>query len=116
MDLDAAVAAIVDRLKAAGVRACTDERDLNPPAVWVGPPILAFRFGKGFYDAEYHLFAAVPNTGRDTANKNLGALITAVQDALAGAVVTGRPIDLTVPDAAVPLPAYDLTFTARINA
>lgn len=115
MNLDAAVAVIVDRLRAAGVRATADERDLNPPAVWVGPPLLAYRFGKDSWDAEYHLFAAVPNSGRDTSNRNLGALITAVQNALGGAVATGRPMDLTVPDGAAPLPAYDLTFTARIS-
>lgn len=116
MDLDAAVAAVVDRLRAGGVRACSDERDLNPPAVWVGPPTLAFRFAKGTYDAEYHLFAVVPNTGRDTANRNLGTLIDAVQVAVGGAVTAGRPIDLTVPDTSVPLPAYDLTLSARITA
>jgi hypothetical protein len=116
MDLDAAVDALVARLTGAGLRAAADERDLNPPAVWVGPPVLTYRFGKNCWDAEWRLAAVVPNSGRNIANRNLGELVSAAQAALGGAIVTARPIDLSVPDQAAPLPAYELTFTTRIPA
>lgn len=116
MDLDAAAAAIVDRLRAGGVRATTDERDLNPPAVFVGPPVMSYRFGKGSWDAAWQLAAVVPNTGRASALRDLGDLVAAVQEALGMAVATARPMDLSVPDQAAPLPGYQMEFTQRIPA
>lgn len=116
MDLAQAAQAIVDRLTDAGVRASVDERDLNPPAVFVGPPVLSWRFGKGSTDATWTLVAVVPNTGRNIALTNLGALVTSTAAALGLAIVTARPMDLSVPDQAAPLPGYALEFTQRIPA
>lgn len=114
MDIDAAAGAIVADLRAAGIRATVDERELNPPAVFVAPPALTYRFGKGGWDASWTLSAVVPDNGRRPALAALGDLVTDVQAALSGRVVAGRPVDLFVPGGAAPLPAYELTFTERI--
>jgi hypothetical protein len=114
MNLDAAAAVIVARLNDGGVRATVDERDINPPAVWVKPPQLSFRFGKG-WTADWTLTACVPDTGRDVALGALGRLVTAVQETMNWAVVTGLPVSLIVPGGSAPLPAYELTFSERIQ-
>jgi hypothetical protein len=115
MDLDAAAAAIVAALQTAGIRATVDERELNTPAVFVAPPALTYRFGKGYWDAAWTLSAVVTDNGRRASLAALGDLVAAVQDALGGRVTNGRPIDLIVPGGAAPLPAYELTFTERIS-
>jgi hypothetical protein len=118
MDLAAAVAGVVDLLRGAGIRATSDLRDVNPPCVYVPPPVLSWRFGKGA-TATWTIAATVPNSGRDAALKNLGPLIESVTLTLAldGSPVTdGRPIDLTGLDGGAPLPAYELSFTTRISA
>lgn len=114
MDAAAAAAAIVDRLKSAGIRATVDERDINPPAVWVKPPTLNFRYGKG-WAAVWTLQAVVPDTGRNNSLAALGALIVKVQTAMDWAVVTALPIALIIPGGAAPLPGYEMTFNERIN-
>jgi hypothetical protein len=114
MNLDAAAAAIVADLHAAGIRATVDERELNTPAVFVAPPALTYRFGKHCWDAAWTLSAVVADNGRRPAMAALGDLVSAVQAALGGRVVAGRPVDLLIPGGAAPLPAYELTFTERI--
>lgn len=115
MNLDAAAAAIVDQLRAGGVRATVDERDLNPPCVWVKPPAVTFRFGKGYWDAAWTLQAVVPDSGRDIALGNLGSLLEQVQDALGNVAVTAVPISLLVPGGSAPYPGYELTYSQRIE-
>lgn len=115
-DLAGAVADVVARLRGAGIRAVSDLRDVNPPCVYVPPPVLAFRFGKGYADAGWTIAAVVPNSGRDTALKLLGPLIDQVIDALPASPITdGRPVDLGGLDGGAPLPAYELSFTSRIS-
>ncbi|MET0996217.1 MAG: hypothetical protein ABWY20_20015 [Mycobacterium sp.] len=113
MKLDQAAGVIVDRLRAAGIRATLDERDINPPAVWIKPPTLTFRFGKG-WTATWTVQAVVPDTGRNVALAALGTLVEAVQAALGGAAQTALPIALLIPGGAAPLPGYELTFNERI--
>lgn len=113
VDLASATQDIVDRLTRAGLRAALDERDLNPPAVIVQPPALTYRFGRGA-DASWTAHAVVPNTGRGPALRALGELVDRVVAALGGLPVQGRPFDLLVPEFSAPLPAYELTWTARI--
>lgn len=112
--LKAAVDDLVARLASAGIPATADLRNLNPPAVYVPAPEIAWRYGKGA-DLTYRIVAAVPNTGRDTAIADLSRLIDRVQAALAGAITEGRPVDLTALDAGAPLPGYELTLTERIQ-
>ncbi len=118
VDLAAAVTGVVDRLRAAGIRATADERDLNPPGVYVAPPAVSYRFRHGDVTADWTIWCAVPNSGRDIALRNLSELVTAAVDALAadGAAVTAAPADLLVPELAAPLPAYTLRWSARILA
>ena len=118
VDVAGAVRSVLDRLTAAGIRACLDERDVNPPAVYVAPPALAWRYARGDYDATFTAWCVVPGSGRDIALRNLGALIDQVIPALVtpdSAVVTGDPADLLVPDQAAPLPGYRLSWTERVR-
>lgn len=114
MSLAAAVQDIVDLLTAAGIRATQDLRDLNPPAVYVPPPVISWRVGKGTADAVWTMAAVVPATGRKQSLANLGPLIAAVT-AVLPQIVTGRPIDLQGIDSTGPCPAYELTMTTRID-
>jgi len=114
VDIAAAAQSIVTQLKAAGIRATIDERDINPPAVWVKPPIAAFRFGKG-WDATWTLQAVVPDTGRNNSLAALGAMIDAVQAAMNWHAITANPVALLIPGGAAPLPAYEMTFSERIT-
>jgi hypothetical protein len=114
IDLAGAVADVVDVLRAAGIRATGDRRNLNPPAVYVPPPVIAWRFGKGTADLTWTIAAVVPNTGRVEALDNLSPLVDAVVAALP-AITEGRPIDLTGIDQGGPLPCYELTMTTRTN-
>jgi hypothetical protein len=114
MDLAAAVATVVDRLSAAGIRAVSDPRNVNPPCVYVPPPQVSWRFPKGYADLVWAVVAVVPNSGRDPAIKNLGPLVGAAVDALSATPVTvGRPKDIFGTDGAAPMPGYELTFTTR---
>ena len=115
VDIAAATRAVVDRLTAAGIRATLDERDLNPPAVYVGPPVVAWRFHARDFAASFTCWCAVPNSGRDTSLVNLAALVTATVAALHAPVLTAEPADLTVPEQSAPLPAYRLTWTEHIR-
>jgi hypothetical protein len=114
IDLAAAVQDVVDRLVAGGVAACSDIRDLNPPAVLVAPPTIAWRFGRGA-EATWQVIATVGNAGTGPAIAALSELVDAVQEALGGAVTAGRPVDLSSPDGGAPLPGYELTFTTKIT-
>lgn len=115
MELQEAAQSIVATLAAAGIQATLDERDLNPPAVLVAIPLLSYRFGKGFWDAQVTLAVVVPNSGRASALGNLSVLLAQVHAAMGGAPVTARAIDLLVPDQGAPLPGYEMTFTQRVE-
>lgn len=114
VDLAGATQAVVDRLKAGGVAATADGRDLNPPAVRVNPPQLAYRFGKGGWDATWTAVAAVPDTGHTDALRALGELLEAAQAALSYAGVSARPVDVNLEDGGT-VPGYELTWTQRIT-
>jgi hypothetical protein len=112
IDLAGAAADLADTLTAAGIPATVDVRDLNPPAVLIPPPELVWRFGKGAV-CTWRIVAAAPNTGTGPAVGVLSDLVDRVQDALAGAVTGGRPVDLTDPLGGAPLPGYELTLETR---
>ena len=112
IDLAGAVGELVDELRAAGIGAAADLRDLNPPAVLVPPPSIEWRFGRGAA-LEWRIVAAAPNTGTGPATVVLSRLVDAVQTALRGRVTGGRPVDLTSPDGGAPLPGYELTMSTK---
>jgi hypothetical protein len=115
VDIHQAVRAVVVRLEAAGLRAVCDERDVNPPCVYVPPPSISWRFRRGDFDAAFTAWCVVPNSGRDIALRNLGPLVTAAAAALGMAVITAVPGDLVVPELAAPLPAYLLTWSECVR-
>jgi len=116
MDLSGATQAVVDRLLTAGIAATADERDVNPPCVFVAPPTVTWRFRRGDFDARFALWAVVPDSGRNIALANLGPLVTAAAEALDLQVVTAESDDLFVPDRSGPLPAYRIVFTQKVRA
>lgn len=115
IDIHTAAAELVAVLVAGGVSASLDIRDLNLPGVLVPPPDLSYRFGKASADATWRIVAATGNVGRDQALASLGALLSQVQDALGHLGVSARPVDLQAGDQGGPMPAYELTFTTRIQ-
>jgi hypothetical protein len=115
VDIAGATRAVVDRLTAAGLRATLDERDVNPPAVYVGPPSVSWRFHARDFDAVFTAWVVVPNSGRDIALGNLGPLVDRAAAAIARPITTAEPGDLSVPDITAPLPAYRLSWTERVH-
>jgi len=115
VNLAGAVQDVVDRLVAGGVRAVLDERDINPPAVYVAPPAIAWRFGHGDFDAKFTVWCVTNAAGRSVDLVNLGDLVDQVAAALNLVTVRGDPADLVIPHQAAPLPAYRLTWGERIR-
>ena len=110
-----AVQGIVDRLTAVGIRATLDERDVNPPCVFVSPPAIVWRFARNDFDAEFTVWCVTGAAGRNVDLVNLGELLDDVTAALQFAAVRGEPANLLIPDQAAPLPAYRLTWTERVR-
>jgi len=115
MDVAGAVQSVVDRLTAAGIRATLDERDINPPCVYVAPPTITFRFGRADFTAAFTAWCVTGAAGRRADLSTLGDLLDAVGEALNWAGVSADPADLLIPHQAVPLPAYRVLWTERIT-
>lgn len=109
----AAMQALVDRLQAAGVRACLDKADLAPPAVLVMPPSLTYTFA-GTADATWTLVAAVPDTGTGSAIVTLSDYVDQVRAALDDELITAIPAVVTMTEGP-PVPAYRLEYTSEIG-
>ena len=112
MSLLDAVTQLTDRLQANGIRAVTDTRDLNPPAVLVIPPDMDWRFARDTWDATWRLLLVVPNTGTSQDLVSIDALIGQVRDALGGAPGHGTARTVSIDGAHDPLPAYELSWTS----
>jgi hypothetical protein len=113
VDIAGAQRSVVDRLAAAGVRGTADERDVNPPCVFVPVPALSFRFGGRCWDGTYALVCVVPDAGRPASVQALGDLIGQVQTALGGGCVDGAPVSFAGVDGAPPLPAFTLRYSEQ---
>jgi hypothetical protein len=114
VNLAEAVNGIVERLQSAGIGAADDARNINPPAVLVRAPSIAYRFGKGGYTASWELWAIVPDVGQHDALAAVSELIDQVQAALSWHLVDGRPDNVALPDSSM-LPCYILTFTETLR-
>jgi len=110
-----AVQGVLDRLLAHGIRAVNDERDINPPCVFVAPPVITWRFARNDFDAEFTIWCVTGAAGRNVDLVNLGELLDDVTAALQFAAVRGEPASLLVADQAAPLPAYRLTWSERVR-
>ena len=115
MNVAGAVQGVLEQLLAAGIRAVADEPDINPPCVFVGPPALTWRFGRGDFAAEFIIWCITGSAGRSVDLVNLGELLDQVTAALGFAAVRAEPADLLLPDQGAPLPAYRLTWTDTIR-
>jgi hypothetical protein len=109
-----ACAAVAARIAAAGIRATVDERDVNPPAVFVPAPAINYRFG-GCWMGTWALIAVVPDAGRTANLRALGDLVDAVRVALDGEITDARPVSFAGVDAAPPLPGYALTYITEME-
>jgi hypothetical protein len=112
LDLAGAVTEMVTTLEAAGVTACADQRDLNPPACYVAPPSIAWNRLEG-WTGTVDLYAVVPATGRVDALSALGPLVDAIVAVYPASV--GYPIDLQPLDGTDPLPAYRLPVSIHVT-
>jgi hypothetical protein len=115
LDLAGACDDITAALLNAGVRAVVDERDINPPCVYVPPPVITDRSMGGRWSAEWQTWAVVGDTGRASSLANLSELVAQVDAALALTFVRGEPADLITPDSGRPLPGYRLYWTQRLT-
>jgi hypothetical protein len=107
------ITAYVEALNAAGIPACIDYRDINPPAVQLRAPVMHFRFGRGCIAADWTARLILLNSGQEEAIKQAFDLIPKIQDALGGAIVDARPQDYDLPDGGGPAPGYELTWTTH---
>jgi hypothetical protein len=115
-DPAAAVEAIVAGLIAAGIDATDDNRNLNPPCVYVAAPIVQWDRLDG-YTMQIDLFAAVPNMGRgDALTALLGPDGIVPATRAVWGTDAGYPVDLLVPDQTDPLPAYRLPIHVSVSA
>ena len=105
---------LVNTLRAGGVRAALDRRDLNPPGVLVMPPTVEYQVDPTWAEAEWTLLCAVPDSGTGTAAQSLSDLVEQVREALGWTAVSGRAAQVTTTDGP-PSPAYALTFTTQIG-
>lgn len=110
-----AMQAMAARLRAAGVPAAIDERDLNPPAVLVQPPVLDYTYlDPTGAKATWSLLVAATNAGTGTALAVLSDLVEQTRAALDWEPTTAAPAYVTTSEGP-PVPAYRLTFTTDIG-
>ena len=105
VDVAAVVLEVAGKLEAAGLRVAVDQRDVNPPCVYVAPPTVSWDRLRGA-TATLDLYAVVPSSGRRTALVALGPLIEQVVAVWPASV--GYPTDLQPLDVTDPMPAYRL--------
>ena len=115
MNVADAVADVLGRLTAAGIRASNDERDINPPCVYVSPPAIEWRFAAGDFTALFTAWVVTGAAGRNIDLRNLGDQLDQVGIALGYVALRADPADLLIPQQAAPLPAYRLTWSERIR-
>lgn len=114
-DLWGAMTDLAEQFTGAGIRAVMDTRDLNPPCLLITPPDMAFRFADGTWTASWTVIATTPGAGTRDALVSLDDLITRMVKALEGQPVQATPYTLAVDGQSDPLPAYSITWTARVR-
>jgi hypothetical protein len=83
--------------------------------VYVPPPAITFRFGRGDFTAEFTAWAVTGAAGRSTDLARLGELLELAAAALGWAAVRADPADLLIPHQAAPLPAYRIVWTEQFR-
>lgn len=102
-DIISARDALVNRLRDAGLRVVTDQRDATPPCIIVMPSRIELSLG-GVYGASYSVAFVAPDLGPDRAQDLLAELI----EKAAAAVPLGTDLqaDQITLSGGPPLPAY----------
>lgn len=107
------VATVVAELLEVGLHATDDQRDLNPPGVYVTPPIVTWdKLGAG-YTAALDLYAVVPAAGRHEALEQLGPLVDQVR--AVWPALNAFPYDLAPLEGTDPLPAYRMPLIVTVG-
>jgi hypothetical protein len=103
-----AVQKTLDDFRAAGIRAVSDPRDVNPPCVLLIMPRIEFRFDKGRADLEWSAYLVAGNSGQPSQTDALSALV----DDITGLrpFTTGTAYNLPLPGGGDPVPAYLVTW------
>lgn len=112
MDVLGRMEAYRDAIVAAGVRCALDARDVNPPAVLIRPPTLAYRFGRGCVGASWTAWLYLPDAGQIDALRVGFPILETVSDALASVAVgmtEAAPADFQTADGAT-VPGFVLTW------
>ena len=113
MRIDQVADAIVAKLKAAGLPASVDPRDVNPPAVWVQLDRVAFDRFDIAWSGDWILWLIAPDAGTAPALRTLGALADQVW-AVYPTITAGAAQAITLPAGGDPLPA--LRFSLHLKA
>jgi hypothetical protein len=109
MRFDVAAGQVVARLRAAGLAAAVDPRDLDPPAVWVQlADVDLSRFKAGQYLATWNLTLIAPDSGTSQALATLGRLSADLVDAFP-TIRTGQALGVILPGGPDPMPAMQYT-------
>lgn len=111
-DISDTLMALAASLSAGGVRTVVDSRDVNPPCALLVPPVFRWTFG-GRLAVDYRLIVIVPSSGMATEMKALAPMMDTVSAILGGAPITATPAAFNDPAGGDPLPAYELTWTAK---
>lgn len=106
---------IIQALLDAGLRVFDDPKDINPPCVYYAPPALRFSFRAGDYECDQTLLLCSGHTVKRIQYQELSELMTTVQAALGGRVVSARPADVWTADQTAVLAAYEMTWTDTIR-
>jgi hypothetical protein len=115
VQIDAAAAAVVDRLKAAGLVATLDPRDLNPPGVWVQiETVRRDRFDADTWSGEWVLLAIAPDVGTAGALRILGELVAKIYTAFPTAA-DALAQSVTLPSGGDPLPAFRVPLALKAS-
>jgi hypothetical protein len=104
-----------DAISAAGVRSVLDARDVNPPAVLIRPPTVAYRFGRGCIGATWAAWLFLPDAGQIDALRVGFPILETVYGALATvgvALLNAEPGDFTLPDGGT-VPGFILTWNTK---
>lgn len=118
MGLAAAVQEVLTTFRAvtlptgAQLRAFDDSATVSPPCVWVPVPAIEFQFGKRVLDVTWQAFLVAPNTSTQSVTATLSGLVDAVTGLFP--YTSGNPQPLTLPGGGQPVPAYQLTWSARV--
>lgn len=109
IDVPAAVAAIVDELKTAGVAATAEPNVLNPPCAWVTARSVSHDLFVGGGTVHLEVYLIAPDNGTSQALRTLTDLLDRALTVLDPDGDTDLSAAVTIPGTAAALPAFKLS-------